>query len=197
MGNLTEEGPDHARRVNSDEHRPLNFSSQELLQQYAGILRELRARGVIRSLNAPAGDLAETLTARAYSGELAPNSEKSWDVRAADGRLLQVKTRVIASSAATKPIQFSVFRSWTFDAAVFLILAAESYDVLGAFEVTSSVVRARAADSVWVGGARITLSLSILAALPGCVDVTSSLRAALESLDFRVADNAAPAARDG
>ena len=61
------------------------------------MLSELRARGVIRTLNAPSGDLAETLTERAYQSELAPNSEKSWDVRAADGRFLQVKSRVSAA----------------------------------------------------------------------------------------------------
>ena len=179
-----------------DELNPTNFSSHELLRQYAGILGELRARGVIRTLNAPAGDLAETLTARAYLGELAPNSEKSWDVRAADGRLLQVKSRVIADSALTKPVQFSVFRSWDFDAAVFLVLAAESFDVLGAFEVTSSVVNARASKVAWVGGERITLSLAGLAALPDCIDVTTRLQGALELLDLPAA-NAPSAAQEG
>ena len=181
--------------MNRDELNPSNFSSHELLRQYAGILGELRARGVIRTLNAPAGDLAETLTARAYFGELAPNSEKSWDVRAADGRLLQVKSRVIAASALTKPVQFSVFRSWDFDAAVFLVLAAESYDVLGAFEVASSVVNARAGMVAWVGGARITLSLAGLAALPDCIDVTTRLQTALESLDQLAEDDLAAVAQ--
>ncbi|MBG6058978.1 hypothetical protein RCH16_003592 [Cryobacterium sp. MP_M5] len=179
-----------------DELQPSIVSSHELLRQYAGILGELRARGVIRTLNAPAGDLAETLTARAYRGELAPNSEKSWDVRAADGRLLQVKSRVIAASALTKPVQFSVFRSWDFDAAVFLVLAAESYDVLGAFEVTSSVVNARASTVAWVGGERITLSLAGLAALPDCIEVTTKLQAALELLDLP-AENTLSAAPEG
>ena len=124
---------------------------------------------------------------------MAPNSEKSWDVRAADGRLLQVKSRVIAASALTKPVQFSVFRSWDFDAAVFLVLAAESHDVLGAFEVKSGVVRARASAVALVGGERITLSLAVLAALPDCVDVTARLQAALELLDLPMAENALPA----
>ena len=96
-------GPGKASRglrlvtVIRDEFHPSNFSSHELLRQYAGMLSELRARGVIRTLNAPSGDLAETLTERAYQGELAPDSEKSWDVRAAGGRFLQVKSRVSAA----------------------------------------------------------------------------------------------------
>lgn len=68
--------------------------TQELLRLYAQILTELLRRGVVRSRNAPAGDLAELLVARAYSGDLAPLSEKSWDVDAG-GRKLQVKSRVI------------------------------------------------------------------------------------------------------
>jgi hypothetical protein len=166
-----------------DELDPADTSSHALLRQYAGILRELRVRGIIRTANAPAGDLAETLIARAYSGALAPNSEKSWDVRAGDGRLLQVKSRVIASSARTKPIQFSVFRSWTFNAALFVVLSAETYDVVRAFEVPFASVLDRANASAWVGGERITLSLLGLAALPGCIDVTTKVQAALESLD--------------
>ncbi|WP_104171467.1 hypothetical protein [Cryobacterium sp. M23] len=179
-----------------DEFHPSDFSSHDLLRQYAGILSELRARGVIRTLNAPSGDLAETLTERAYRGALAPNSEKSWDVRAADGGLLQVKSRVIAASARSKPVQFSVFRSWDFDAAVFVVLAAETYEVLGAFEVESTVVQARARAAAWVGGEIITLSLVGLAALPDYIDVTARLQAALESLDLPMAENDLPAAQE-
>lgn len=159
------------------------LTTHELLRQYAGILRELRDRGVIRTLNAPAGDLAETLVARAYSGDLAPNSEKSWDVTAGDGRRLQVKSRAIAASALSKPIQFSIFRSWDFDAAVFVVLSTETYEILAAYEVPASAVRGRASASAWVGGQRLTLSLVGLAALPGCANVTTRLQVALEKLD--------------
>jgi hypothetical protein len=169
--------------VAANDLNPSNFTTHELLGQYAGILRELRDRGFIRTLNAPAGDLAETLAARAYSGDLAPNSEKSWDVTAGDGRLLQVKSRVIAANALSKPIQFSVFRSWNFDAAIFIVFAAETYEILAAYEVPANAVRERAIASGWVGGHRLTLSLTGLSALPGCVDVTAKLTVALENLD--------------
>lgn len=169
--------------MTANDLNPADVTTHELLRQYAGILRELRSRGIIRTLNAPAGDLAETLTARAYSGSLAPNSEKSWDVTADDGRLLQVKSRVIAATALTKPIQFSIFRSWDFDAAVFVVIAAETYEILAAFEVPADAVRGRAGVSAWVGGQRLTLSLVGLGALPGCVDVTARLQAALADLD--------------
>jgi hypothetical protein len=56
-------------------------SSRDLLTTYAQILTLLVDRGVTRSRNAPVGDIAEFLVAKAYAGTLAPPSEKSWDVR--------------------------------------------------------------------------------------------------------------------
>ena len=49
--------------------------TRTLLRVYAATLTELVRRGVVRTRNAPAGDLAELLVARAYGGEMAPNSE--------------------------------------------------------------------------------------------------------------------------
>jgi hypothetical protein len=57
----------------------------------------LRDRGVIRSGNAPAGDYAELLVQRATAGELAPDSQRSWDVLTPEGERLQVKARVVTS----------------------------------------------------------------------------------------------------
>lgn len=69
-------------------------SSRDLLRLYGALLSELTDRGVLRSRNAPAGDLAEHLAAVVYDGVLAPASEKSWDVRDSTGRTVQVKCRV-------------------------------------------------------------------------------------------------------
>lgn len=65
----------------------------QLFSTYRSILRELRKRGVIRTTNAPTGDYAEFLVARLMCVKLAQNSEKSWDLRAQDGKMLQVKSR--------------------------------------------------------------------------------------------------------
>jgi hypothetical protein len=60
-------------------------SVAELLGQYAGILRTLRERGVVRSANAPAGDYAEWLFAKALGGTLVDNfSVKSYDLTLPD-----------------------------------------------------------------------------------------------------------------
>jgi len=158
------------------------LSLRSLLQSYSAILRELLRRGVIRTLNAPAGDLAESLSTVAYRGSLAPNSEKSWDLQDSDGRLIQVKSRVIAAASRTKPVQFSVFRSWDFDAATFVVFEAETYDVLAAIEVPAHSVRAKSREVAWVGGSRLTVSIAMLSSLPGAVDRTADYRGALDRL---------------
>src|SRR5690606_35966939 len=52
----------------------------ELLSAYRDILASLRARGLVRTNNAPIGDLAEYCAALVYDGLLSPNSEKSYDL---------------------------------------------------------------------------------------------------------------------
>ena len=70
------------------------FGETDLFFLYRAILSELKSRGVIRTENAPVGDYAEYLVVTALGGQLAPNSEKSWDVLSSDGEKLQVKARV-------------------------------------------------------------------------------------------------------
>lgn len=67
-----------------------SLTARELLALWAGALRELRDRGVVRTFNNPIGDLAESLVADHYSGERASFNQKTWDVRVGDD-LLQVK----------------------------------------------------------------------------------------------------------
>ncbi len=156
------------------------LSTRDLLRLYADILTALVERGVVRSRNAPAGDLAEYLVATAYCGELAPPSEKSWDVRA-DGRLLQVKARLIAAGD-NKSHVYSPFRSWDFDACVFLLLDAHTYEVARAVELPVATVQTLARETTWVKGFRITTKTPLLEQ-PGAVDVTPAIKNALDALD--------------
>jgi hypothetical protein len=155
------------------------LSTRDLLRLYADILTALVERRVVRSRNAPVGDLAEHLVATAYGGELAPRSEKSWDVRA-DGRLLQVKARLIVTGD-TKSHVYSPFRSWGFDACVFLLMDAHTYDVARAVELPVATVQALARETAWVKGFRIATKSPLLEQ-PGAVDVTSAVRSALDAL---------------
>jgi hypothetical protein len=158
------------------------MSTRELLRLYASILTILNERKVVRSRNAPAGDLAEVLVQRAYCGTLADPSVKSWDVKAEDGRLIQVKCRVVGAGKRSQT--YSPFRSWAFDACVFVVFNALTYDVLSATEVPAAAIEAAALPSDWVRGSRVTV-----AAVPKLVglDVTARVAAALEALDHEPA----------
>ena len=112
----------------------------ELLTSYRNILGSLRARGLVRTNNAPIGDLAEYCAAVVYDGLLAPNSEKSYDLVAEDGRRIQVKVRLIRPGTS-KAAVFSPMRSFDFEACVFLIVDDEAGDVEVARELTVDEVR--------------------------------------------------------
>jgi hypothetical protein len=102
-----------------------DLSVGELLAFSRRILAELRRRGVIRSGNAPAGDYAELLVQLATGGELAPGSQRSWDVLTPGGERLQVKARVVTGANMRGERQLSVFRSWDFDAVVIVLFDDE------------------------------------------------------------------------
>jgi len=116
------------------------MSTAELLALNRQTLHELHRRGVIRTLNAPAGDWAELLVATAYDGTLAPNSEKSFDVEISDGRRLQVKARVLDRDKAGSPI-LSAIRTWDFDACVIVLLSTDDLSVLAASEIPTEALQ--------------------------------------------------------
>ncbi len=157
------------------------LSVRDLLRLSAQLLTELADRGVIRSRNAPAGDLGEFLVSVAYGGKLAPRSAKSWDVLAADGGRLQVKTRLV-DPQRPGTAYFSPFRSFDFDRCVFVRLDVFSYEVLSAVEVPAEVVRQASREVAWVNGWRVG-ARTPLVELPGARDVTEILRSALAELD--------------
>lgn len=157
------------------------LDSRTLLRQYAETLTILVERGVVRSRNAPAGDLAETLVAEAYEGCLASPSQKSWDVELPDGTTLQVKCRVIDPQGRRSQV-YSPFRSWDFDRCVFVLLDLSTYDVISGIEVPAASLRSVARRSEWVAGDRISLTTD-LSGLEGARDVTELLVAAMAALE--------------
>lgn len=156
-----------------------NISTRELLRLYGRILTELIGRGVLRSRNAPAGDLAEVLVASALGGTLAAKSEKSWDVLVGERRV-QVKCRVVDPSER-RTQQFSPFRSWGFDSCVFVLLDARTYDVVRALEIDVDDVQASSRRVEWVAASRI--SVAQVLSHPAVADITDLLRAAYDQLD--------------
>jgi hypothetical protein len=146
----------------------------ELLALSRAILAELRHREVIRTGNAPAGDYAELLVRVATGGELAPNSQRSWDVLTPEGERLQVKARVVTNPRRQGERQLSVFRSWDFDAAV-VVLFDDEFRVWRAARLPVQVLREQARFVEHVRGHRIIARDELLDAGE---DWTERLRAA-------------------
>ena len=138
--------------VSEPDLRTLPTSS--LLGLSRAILAELKRRGVVRTGNAPAGDYAELLVRVATDGELAPSSQKSWDVLSPDGARLQVKARVVTDPRSASERQLSAFRSWDFDAAV-IVLFDDRFDVWRASRVPVEALQASARRDDHVGGFRV------------------------------------------
>ena len=86
------------------------------------------------------GDYAEYLVATALGGQLAPNSEKAWDVLGKDGEKLQVKARVVPDPAEPVQLKLSPFRSFGFDSAVTVLFSATDYAVSQASKAPRHVV---------------------------------------------------------
>ena len=150
-----------------------------LLRLYAAILAELLSRGAIRSRNAPAGDLAEHLALIVFGGKLAPPSAKSWDLRSSDDRLGQVKCRVASPGQAGN---YSFFRSWDFDACVFVRFDPATYDITSAIEVPAAAVQGpRPPQYTRERFTRTPLSDDLML-LDGSVNRTSDFREALLTL---------------
>lgn len=155
-------------------------SAPELLRVYRSILAELMRRGIIRTLNAPTGDLAELLVACAFDGELAPNSEKSFDVRLPDERLIQVKSRMIVSGSRGER-QLSTVRSWGFTHLA-IVLFASDYSVLRGALVPIESAREMASEDRHVRGNRI-MATDLLFEMEGVEDITDRLGKAFGRLD--------------
>ena len=161
------------------------FSEPGLFALYRAILSELKHRGVIRTENAPVGDYAEYLVATALRGQLAPSSEKSWDVLAQDGEKLQVKARVVSDPAAPGQLQLSPFRSFGFDFAVIVLLSATDYVVSRASKVPRDVVESSAVYRKHVNG-NVLFARPEIMGHPDATDLTAALRAAQTGRERRV-----------
>ncbi|WP_394550602.1 DUF6998 domain-containing protein [Agromyces sp. MMS24-JH15] len=148
------------RELVGESGRPLRgATTPDLLGQYADILAELRARGVVRTSNAPLGDYAEYVALEVYGGELAANSAKSYDLKTTDGRLIQVKARTWAPSTSPSAV-FSVFRSFDFDIATLIVLDARTYRLRWAREMTPEAIKSAARWSPHVNGFLLRMSIA-------------------------------------
>jgi hypothetical protein len=145
-------------------------TTAELFAVYAAVLRELLRRKIVRTSNAPAGDYAEYLVAEALGGQLAPNSEKSWDVVTTDGRHLQVKSRVVSAPRNLGQRQLSPLRSFEFDDLVIVLFGAD-YSVWRAALLPKEIAQDASVYRSHVNG-RVLFATDGLLARPQSLDLT-------------------------
>lgn len=157
-----------------------DLSVGELLDSYRRILSSLRSRGLVRTNNAPIGDLAEYCAAVVYDGLLTPNSEKSYDLVAEDGRRIQVKVRLIRPSTS-KAATFSPIRSFEFDGCVFLLVDDDAGEVITARELTVDEVRLHGRHREHTNGVVVRIG-QVRGATTIGVDLTEPFRTAWRDL---------------
>jgi hypothetical protein len=175
----TEEADEHDEQADGGVSLA-DLSVGELLSRYANVLAELRERHLVRTHNAPIGDLAEYCAAVVYDGLLAPNSEKSFDLTTADERRVQVKVRQLRPGGSRAAV-FSPIRSFGFDLSIFIVIDTVSGDVIAAREWTAAEVREHGSFKTHTNGTVITVSKVLAKAARG-EDRTADFAAAWRTL---------------
>ena len=121
------------------------LSVPALIQLHRRTLYALRDREVVHTLDNLTGGLGETLVSIAYGGELAPNSQKGYDVVVkADGKTerLQVKARALPYPKVGSNMTGTIGPGH-YDKMVIVLFNPEDLSVLMASELTREVVEER------------------------------------------------------
>src|SRR4051794_13635437 len=98
---------------------PRNRTTPELLADWSAVMHELRERGVIRTNNNPAGDIAEAVVASHYRGERGSFSQAGWDVKTPVGERIQVKA--LRQTPTAKRRNLSPIRDRNYDSLLIVI----------------------------------------------------------------------------
>ena len=149
----------------------------ELLLLHASVLDELRARGVVRSSNGPAGDYAELLFSRAFGWYLVNNSLAGFDATDAEGTRYQIKCRRLTAHNGSR--QLSAIRRLTsrpFDVLA-AVLLDERFRVTRGALIPVDVVAKEARFTEHTNSSRFMLRDAVWR-LDGVQDVTAKLKAA-------------------
>lgn len=139
---------------------PSKRSVPELLADWAGIMRQLRLKNIVRTSNNPAGDIAEAVVAAHYEGERGSFSQAGWDVRTKTERI-QVKA-LRRTAANTKRTNLSPIRDTAYDAVV-IVVFDEDFRIDEGVKVSRGVVEELFPHREHVNGRIITVTKNFLA----------------------------------
>ncbi len=139
---------------------PSSRTTAELFRDWSAAMRELRRRGVVRTNNNPAGDIAEAIVAQHYSGTRGSFSEKGWDVKTPDGERVQVKAmRRVAGSTRRN---LSPIRDEDYDTVV-VVIFDEDFNVTEGLLLDRATVEDLFAVRKHVNGRVITVTKKLRA----------------------------------
>jgi hypothetical protein len=155
---------------------PAKRSTRELLADWAAIMRQLRARDVIRTNNNPIGDIAEAIVAAHYDGERGSFSQAGWDVRLADGTKLQVKALRLTGARGRRNL--TPIRDTDYDA-VIVVIFNEDFRVSEGLRIPRATVEQLFPHREHVNGRIITVTNKLRAA--ASVEVIHLSDAALDA----------------
>ena len=158
-------------------------SAIELLELHVDIMKELRARDILRSNNLPTGDFGEYLFCEAFDWIRAPKSNKGFDAKDKKGKRYEIKSRRITRD--NKSRQLSAIPNFDRFDILAAVLFDDYYQVKRAALIPSAVAhelsryikednhRVMLRDSVWN--------------IRGVIDVTNELQTELRSMKNLVA----------
>jgi hypothetical protein len=130
-------------------------TTPELFEDWAAVMRELRARDVIRTNNNPVGDIAEAIVAAHFDGERGSFSQAGWDVLTADGGRIQVKA--IRQTPKYTRTTLSPIRDSEYDSVV-VVIFDEDFRVTEGLKVARSVVEEMFPHKPYVNGRVISVT---------------------------------------
>jgi len=146
---------------------PSKRTSAELLADWAGIMRELKQRKVIRTRNNPISDIAEEIVAKRFGGQRGESTQKGWDVRTGQTR---IQVKAMRHGGDYRRTTLGVIRGEDFDKVVVVMFPEDfSIDQIEAYEFSKRFVFSKA-DGVerfphreHVNGRVINLTTPVLA----------------------------------
>jgi hypothetical protein len=154
--------------------------TSKLLQDFGGILVELRRRGICRSENIPTGDLAEYLACKALGLTIAAKSAKGFDALDSAGARYQIKGRRI--TPWNPSMQLSAVRdlpSGPFDFLI-AVLFDQEFRLTGAYRFSLDVCQGSARFVERTNSYTLFANNSLIAH-PSTLDLTSVFQRAYEN----------------
>lgn len=160
------------------------FSTSELLKLHASSLLALKQRGVVRTLNAPTGDLAEYLFCNAFGWQMAKNSKAGYDATDVNGQRYQIKARKLNDINKSGERCLSAFRGLDdkkFDMLAVILFNAD-YSIYRAVLLPHEFVLPNCSGFSAHTNAHIFYARDAFLDNERSIDVTEALRASLKAL---------------